>query len=320
MSFRYRQTRRLQEARERRRAVRRRRILASGSLIVVLGVVGTIVIGSASTSHSGGPRSTASTKPSARTRSTSAAGGEPGTASAPILTYHVINVEPAQSGASPALYVSTDEFSSQMLALKDEGWHAVTLDQLEAYWTRGTSLGAGKPFVITFDGGYASQYTNAMPVLRRLGWVGVEDLAVAGLPPAQGGLADAQIRGMITAGWELDTEGMTGADLTTLSSDQLRHEVAIARQLLRSRYGVPVNWFSYPLGHYDATVIDAVRSAGFVGSTTVISGWASAPQDRFRLPRLQVVSGTSPSQLLSQVAAAQVSPDIPSTYSGGPSP
>ena len=83
--------------------------------------------------------------------------------------YHVINPPPA-GAAFPGLYVPADEFAAQMQALKTAGWHAVTLDQVEAYWKRGVPLGAGKPIVLTFDNGYESQYTNAMPVLKRLGW------------------------------------------------------------------------------------------------------------------------------------------------------
>ena len=134
--------------------------------------------------------------------------GKPGTATVPILAYHVINVSPPQSAAPPGLYVPADEFSAQMDALRAGGWHAVTLNQLQAYWTRGVSLGSGKPIVITFDGGYASQYKTAVPVLRRLGWVGVENIEVSGLPPSEEGLNDSQVRGLIAAGWELDTEGI----------------------------------------------------------------------------------------------------------------
>ena len=46
-------------------------------------------------------------------------------------------------------------------------------------------IGPGKPIVLTFDNGYASQYLNAMPVLRRLGWVGDENIQLSGLPPSQ---------------------------------------------------------------------------------------------------------------------------------------
>ena len=83
------------------------------------------------------------------------------------------------------------------------------------------------------------------------------------------------MRGLIAAGWELDTQGISHADLITLDASELHYQVATARQILQKRYGVPVNWFCYPSGHYDATVIAAVKAAGFVGSTTVIPGWAS---------------------------------------------
>jgi peptidoglycan/xylan/chitin deacetylase (PgdA/CDA1 family) len=313
MSFRDAQARRRDRG-ERQPRVTRRRCAALGSLILVIAVVAVIVLGSGR--GSGSHRLKAAAQRPTKTDAISGSAPSPGTATVPILGYHVINVAPPQSSAPPGLYVSAEEFSSQMDALKANGWHAVTLDQLEAYWTRGAPLGPGKPIVITFDTGYASQYTNALPVLKRLGWVAVENLQVSGLPPSEGGLLDSQVRGLVAAGWELDTQGVSGADLITLDSDHLRAEVAGARQLLRSRYGIPVDWFSYPLGHYDATVITAVRAAGFVGSTTVIKGWASPQQDRFRLPRLQVLGGTSPPALLSQIASAKATTPAPPAYSG----
>jgi hypothetical protein len=106
--------------------------------------------------------------------------------------YHVIAAPPA-GAPFPGLYVAPREFAAQMGALKSAGWSAVTLDQLEANWRRGAPL-AARPIVLTFDNGYNSQYTRALPVLRRLGWVGDENVQLTGLPPSQGGLGPAQIR------------------------------------------------------------------------------------------------------------------------------
>jgi peptidoglycan/xylan/chitin deacetylase (PgdA/CDA1 family) len=239
--------------------------------------------------------------------------GIPGNATVPILMYHVINFPPP-GAPYPGLYVPVSEFAAQMQALKAAGWHAVTMNELEANWTRGVPLGPGKPIVLSFDNGYASQYTKAMPVLKRLGWVGVENIQLSGLPISQGGLSDAQVRGLLAAGWELDTQGISHADLITLDAAELHYQVATARQILQRRYGVPVNWFCYPSGHYNPTVIAAVRAAGYRGSTTVIPGWASRADDRFALPRLRVLAGTSPSELLAQIADARGGTAPPTGY------
>ncbi|HTX10942.1 MAG TPA: polysaccharide deacetylase family protein [Solirubrobacteraceae bacterium] len=331
--------RRLARERERRARVRRARLIALAALLGV-GLVAT-AIAIAATSGSGSS-TVASQTDAARTigsghhRSgaashhtgatlakssgphstvTSVGTGKPGTATVPVLMYHVINPPPA-GAPFPGLYVPADEFAAQMQALKAAGWHAVTLDQLEAYWTRGVPLGPGKPIVLTFDNGYASQYENALPILKRLGWVGNENIQLTGLPPSQGGLTDAQVRGLIAAGWELDTQGISHADLITLDASQLQYQVQTARHILQKRYDVPVNWFCYPSGHYDATVIAAVKAAGFVGSTTVVPGWASPGEDPYRLPRLRVLGGTSPSGLLEQIAQSQADGTPPTSYGG----
>jgi len=263
--------------------------------------------GSGSTTHTGGSTAAA--------LGAGAGTGKPGTELVPILMYHVIN--PPPSGAPfPGLYVSASEFAAQMRALAGAGYRAITQDQMWAYWRHGAALPMGKPIVVSFDNGYQSQYTNALPVLRRLGWVGDENLQLTGLPPSQGGLSEAQVKDLVAAGWELDTQGFSHADLITLDPAELAYQVATSRQVIQHRYGVPVNWFCYPSGHYDATVVSAVQTAGYTGSTTVVPGWASPNVDPYRLPRLRVLGGTSPESLLSELASIRNDPAPPASYSG----
>ncbi|MDE3071035.1 MAG: polysaccharide deacetylase family protein, partial [Acidobacteriota bacterium] len=187
-------------------------------------------------------------------------------------------------------------------------------DQLRAYWLHGARLPGGRPIVLTFDNGYHSQYTQALPILRRLGWVGDENIQLSGLPPSQGGLGEEQVRGLIAAGWELDTQGYSHAELIALGPEALRFQVATARETVRRRYHVPVNWFCYPSGHYNAAVLAEVRGAGYIGSTTVVPGWASPASDPYRLPRLRVLGGTSPQALISLIEATRDDPSPPPSY------
>jgi peptidoglycan/xylan/chitin deacetylase (PgdA/CDA1 family) len=308
-----------------RRAVRRRRAGALAALAAALAAAVAVALSiGGSSSHPRRAARSARTAPhhsgapaaqSSAGTATGASTGPPGSEPVPILMYHVIAPPPA-GAPFPGLYVPPAEFSEQMRALKDAGWHAVTLDQLEASWKRGVALGAGRPIVLSFDNGYQSQYTQALPVLSRLGWVGDENLQLTGLPPSQGGIGQEQIRGLVSAGWELDTQGFSHADLITLSASRLHYEVAVSRQVLQRRFHVPVNWFCYPSGHYDDRVVAAVAGAGYTGSTTVVPGWAHPGDDAYRLHRLRVLGGTSGPQLLDLLAAARRDPAAPSSYSG----
>jgi peptidoglycan/xylan/chitin deacetylase (PgdA/CDA1 family) len=311
----------------RRQEIRRRR-LALGLIFVATAAIAAVLLlggggGGRSNQPGTGARAAGSSgKPAANagTGSSGTVGAKPrtgphGTEPVPILMYHVI-APPPPGAAFPGLYVAPSEFAAQMRALKSAGWHAVTLEQMQANWRKGTPLPPGKPIVLTFDNGYQSQYTQALPVLRGLGWVGDENIQLSGLPPAQGGLGPGQVRGLLAAGWELDTQGFSHADLIALDAQRLHYEVAVARTVLQQRYHVPVKWFCYPSGHYDSTVIAAVKAAGYDGSTTVVPGWAHPRDDLYRLHRLRVLGGTTAEQLLALLASVREDPPSPPSYNG----
>jgi peptidoglycan/xylan/chitin deacetylase (PgdA/CDA1 family) len=311
----------------RQRAIRRRRLLTSALIAVATAVVVVVVLAHGSgggarsvqpTAHAAQLPASAHTKHvasggSALSTSADARVGPPGTEPIPILMYHVIAAPPA-GAPFPGLYVEPAEFAEQMQVLKNAGWHAVTLDQAEAYWRRGVTLGAGKPIVLSFDNGYQSQYTQALPILRRLGWVGNENIQLSGLPPSQGGLGPEEIHGLLAAGWELDTQGMSHASLISLDAEQLHYQIVNARQILQRRYHIPVNWFCYPSGLYDPTVVAAVKAAGYTGSTTVVAGWAHPNEDPYRLHRLRVLGGTTGQQLLALLAGARAQAPAPLSF------
>ncbi len=236
----------------------------------------------------------------------------PGRARIPILMYHVIDT-PGPTVAFPGLWVPAAEFADQMHALRRAGYQAISMDQAWAYWRVGAKL-PPHPIIVTFDNGYRSQYTKALPILRAMHWIAVMNLQLSLHAPE--GLTPKQVRGMVAAGWELDSQTFTHPDLVKLSPSRLQYEIVEARRRMRRNYGVPVNWFCYPSGHYDPHVVAVVKQAGFLGSVTVIPGWASKA-DPYRLARLRVLGGTSAAALVDQVRANKYNPLPPVAYPPG---
>lgn len=202
----------------------------------------------------------------------------------PILMYHVIG-DPPSGAPYPELYVSRRDFEAQTRWLARHGYQAVTQRDVWNHWHRGRAL-PRRAIVITFDDGYRSVADRALPSMQARGWPGVLNLTVKNLR-VRGGLSEWRVRKLIAAGWELGSHSLTHPDLTRLDDATLTREIAGSRLILRSRFGVRVDFFCYPAGRYDAAVIRAVRRAGYFGATTTIEGVAR-PGQPYELQRIRV--------------------------------
>jgi peptidoglycan/xylan/chitin deacetylase (PgdA/CDA1 family) len=231
----------------------------------------------------------------------------PRDAPVPILMYHVIAASPLRA-AYADLWVRPDAFARQMAALARAGYHATTLSAVWRAW-HGHGTMPRHPIVISFDDGYESQSTYARLMLDRRGWPAVLNLAVKNVGIA-GGLSRGEVRAMISDGWEIGAHTLTHVDLTTVDSAQLAHEVAGSRAWLRRVFGVPVDFFCYPAGRYDAAVEAAVHAAGYRGATTTNTGIASHQGDPYAMPRVRVTPEMSAAdlvELLRQLTSARPS-------------
>jgi peptidoglycan/xylan/chitin deacetylase (PgdA/CDA1 family) len=217
----------------------------------------------------------------------------------PVLMYH--KIEHARAGAAyPGLFVSTRRFRAQMRWLAGRGFEGVTLERVEDAW-RGHAKLPRRPIVVSFDDGYRSVYKHAFPVLRRLGWPAVLNLAVENLRSPDG-LSPRLVRRLIGSGWELASHTISHVDLTTLRGKALRRDVTGSRRLLRRRFHVPVRDFAYPAGLYDHRAIAAVRAAGYRGAETVQPGLASRRRP-FELARIRVDGSDRLPELRRRLAA-----------------
>jgi len=116
------------------------------------------------------------------------------------------------------------------------------------------------------------------------------------------GIRPPGVRKLLAAGWELDAHTLTHPDLTAVDASRLSEEVTGSRTAIRKMFHVPVNFFCYPAGRYDATVIAAVQHAGYLGATTTNYGLAR-PGDPFTLDRVRVNGSDGVKGLAAKLAA-----------------
>ena len=212
--------------------------------------------------------------------------------------YHVI-ADPPRSTPHPLLYVARSELEEQADWLAEAGYEAVTLKRVLDAW-RGRASLPRHPVVLTFDDGYRSHLTAALPVLRTHRWPGALNLDLSNIGPPWG-LSGEDVRRLIAAGWEIGAHSLSHPDLRSLGDAALTREVGGSRAAIQRMFGVPVRSFCFPFGRYNARVVEAVRAAGFEAATTTEPGIAT-PQALLMLPRVRVSRGDGAADLATSFA------------------
>lgn len=218
-----------------------------------------------------------------------------------ILMYHM--VAPHKRAARfNGLRVPPAMFEKQLRWLQQNGWRSVTLSEL----IERPGPVPEKAFVITFDDGYADNYTTAFPLLKRFGYRATLYLVAErfdrdwstqrkahhdeGELGDENKLSDRQVAEMIASGiFELGSHSMTHANLHKLNPEQAHREIVHSRNRLREQFKVPVRSFAYPFGLYRDEHVALVREAGYSSAVTTHEGIENpAARDDLQLRRIKV--------------------------------
>ncbi|OVE77431.1 hypothetical protein BVX98_02720 [bacterium F11] len=220
----------------------------------------------------------------------------------PILMYHKVGIPP-QGSQLKKLWVSPQKFRKQMAYLSDEGYHPITFNDIYDHWDGIRPL-PSKPMVITFDDGYANNYTEAYPILRDFGFRAVIFVVAQTVgwdnhwhnPKTEVRIpmiSWAQLKELQKAGWEIGSHTMNHPNLTTLNLDKVRIEVEKSRRIIGEFLDeIPMTFaYSYGKGEDDPDIREIVKSTGYRLAVGVHSGkW---PIEKFKtnpyqLPRVFV--------------------------------
>lgn len=198
-----------------------------------------------------------------------------------ILYYHRIDDEWHRSCVSPRA------FGEQMQYLRDHGYRVLPLGAL--------SDGTDRAVAITFDDGFADNFTQAFPVLTRLGMpatifvtvgaVGGQLRVLRDHPGPLPALTWSQLREMTSGGIAMGSHTLTHPHLTRLDAEALEREVTESRARLTAETGVVPESFCYPHGDVNAAVRAAVARAGYRVACSTRPGAVSSASDPLCLPR-----------------------------------
>lgn len=210
-----------------------------------------------------------------------------------ILVYHGTPSATKRDGCK--FSVAAADFALHLDMLCEFGWHTAYVRDLA-----GAAALPEKTVIITFDDGFADNYSNAFLPLKernmratwfvvsqRIGscadWMGEPRLQL----PTMG---IAELRELAASGMEIGSHTRTHADLTTLSSSQLDEQISGSRQDLEDALGGEVTSFAYPFGRSSPATVEAVGKAGYRFACLTKPGWFGSSAGPLELRRITLTS------------------------------
>jgi len=189
----------------------------------------------------------------------------------PILMYHQV-VEDGERNrqarnTNPAYTVTVGRFREQMAWLAENGFRTRSLgDVIDPPIPLKDSV------VITFDDGWADNFSHALPVLGEYG-LSATIFVVTGFVGAPGYLDWEQLREMSGNGISLQSHTVSHRPLEELGDDEVAEELGASKKVLEDRMGTAVHFVSMPQGSWNRKIFQAVRAAGYRGVCTSEPGF-----------------------------------------------
>ena len=217
-----------------------------------------------------------------------------------ILMYHMVR-EHIPNAKFNKLRVKPTEFEKQIEWMQDQGFHFVTMQELQNNWGKHPD----KTVAITFDDGYLDNLENAYPVLEKYQAKATIYVVVdrhdrdwstykkshhnSGELMLEPKLNDEQVKTLALSGLvEIGSHTITHANLDKLNDKQCFMELLESKKQLEQLIHQPVESFAYPFGIYSQRDADFAKQAGYKTAVTTKEGIDIVNCDFFQLQRIKI--------------------------------
>ncbi len=198
-----------------------------------------------------------------------------------ILNYHQIQ------NTSASLSIPLADFDAQMNYLTSHGYVSITPEELYSGLNGQLEL-PKKPVLITFDDGYADNYKNAFPILRRYGMRATIFVIPAFVGVYNNYLTWEEILEMQDGGITFESHTMHHYKLEELPDDEIRSELLNSKTILEEKLGRPVEFLAYPTGTYNLHIAGIAKEVGYKSAFTIKYGVVDLGSNFYALERVPI--------------------------------
>ncbi len=206
-----------------------------------------------------------------------------------MFGYHQIRETRSSDGPKTRMFITSPEiFDKEMKFLFDKGYHTISTTEYINYLKTGKAeFDLNKSFILTFDDGYASQYTNAFPVLKKYGFTATFFIYTDCIDKYPACMTSQEIKDLAANGMKIANHTFHHAYLPRYNDKAIINEIEINKQKLINMVGTSSfeNIFAYPYGGTDSRVENIVRSLGYDGASGIIASKKEKDRNLFNLKR-----------------------------------
>ena len=203
----------------------------------------------------------------------------------PILEYHQVTDAPLDPDFE--IYnVTPAEFAEQLDYLQSEGYTTITIKDF-VMAMRGYRQLPEKPIILTFDDGYADNYTEMLPILESHGMTAVVYVITNELGNA-GYLTFDELKDMQWRGIEIGSHTSDHIALTELDATFQRRQLRESKIYLEWSGLEPICSLSYPNGAFNAEIEEILREENYLAAVTGETGLNTLETNPFELYRINI--------------------------------
>jgi len=218
-----------------------------------------------------------------------------------ILVYHTVQEIPPHQDPL-RLSVPPELLRAHLEYLRKLGFVVVPLTAVLDH-VRGRKGLSAKSVALTFDDGYAEQFSVVRPMLQEFGvpatfFVICRAIKTGGTidglqadPSRRRSMTVDQVRSLAERGIEIGSHSVNHVPLSGLDDSCISQEVLGSKLYLEENLGKSVATFAYPFGShgtFNETTRKELQAAGYDGACVNLLGWNRPGDDPFTLRRTRI--------------------------------